>query len=190
MPVWPSRPAVQIPGIACRIFNIRGQEATNRIDTLAQRFRRIHRVSGRMEAPSMRCNCNSLAIAFSSWPAVTETMRLGKKSPRAGSQDSQMRTLKFSTSGLHCCQLAGRACCPDGFLGAVGILPGIIFSASAIVARSLSIGKGRGCQVGYNESIPRFDTQHFCPVLRGHNPCGARYGVVTLNEIWPILMLV
>ena len=37
-PFWHSRPADQIPGIACRMFNTRGQKATNRIDALPQRF--------------------------------------------------------------------------------------------------------------------------------------------------------
>ena len=45
-PLWHSRPADQIPGIACRMFNTRGQKATTRIDTLPQRFPAFRLVSG------------------------------------------------------------------------------------------------------------------------------------------------
>jgi len=57
-PFWHFRPADQIPGIACRMFNTRGQKATNRIDTLPQRFP-LFAGSLAQEASRLRYNCNS-----------------------------------------------------------------------------------------------------------------------------------
>ena len=113
MPVWPSRPAV--PGIACRMFNIRDQKATNRIDTLPLAISAFRRASGAWNGCDTTATASPLlsphdGVNSRNWShrsARSPRHALGKKEPprTSGGSGSQMRTLKFSTSGLHCCQL-------------------------------------------------------------------------------------